>query len=46
MVAKFAAETANSEIAIFLLSLVSCSIHKLKFHTFFTLKNFMFSDFK
>ena len=45
MVAQFTAKTTNSEKAIHFLTLMSCSINKLKFHTLFTWKNFMFSEF-
>ena len=45
VVAQFTAKTANSEKAIYFLSLTSCSINKLKSQMLFTYKNFMFSDF-
>ena len=51
VVAQFTAKTTNSEKAIHFLTLMSCSINKLshfshfKFHTLFTCKNFMFSEF-
>ena len=45
MVAQFTAKTANSERAIYSLSLMSCSINKLKPHMLFTYKNFVFFDF-
>ena len=45
MVAKFTAKTTNSEIAIYFLLLMYCSINKLKFHMLFTFANFMLSDF-
>ena len=35
----------NSAKAIYFLSLMSCSINKLKSHMLYTCKNFMFSDF-
>ena len=41
----FTAKTANSEKTIYFLSLMSCSINKLKPQMLFTCKNFMFSDF-
>ena len=42
MIAQFTAKTANSEKAIYFLSLMFCSINKLKSPMFFTCKNFMF----
>ena len=45
VVAQFTAKTANSEKAIYFLSLMSCSINKLKSHMLFTCKHFMSSDF-
>ena len=45
VVAQFTAKTINSEKAIYFLSLMSCSMKKLKSHMLFTSKNFMFSDF-
>ena len=39
-------KTTNSEKAIYFLSLISCSIKKLKSHIFFICKNFMVSDFQ
>ena len=45
VIAHFTAERTNSEKAIYLLSLLSCSTYKLKSHMFFTCKNCMFSDF-
>ena len=44
VVAQFIAKTTNSERPIYFLSLMSCSINKLKPHMLFTCKNFMFSD--
>ena len=41
----FTAKTANSEKTIYFLSLMSCSINKLKPQMLFTCKNFMFSNF-
>ena len=38
MVAQFTAKTANSEKAIYILSLISCSIKKLKSHMLLTCK--------
>ena len=35
MVAQFAAETTNSEKALYFLSLMSCLIKKLKYHMLF-----------
>ena len=40
MVAKFAAKTTNSEKATYFLSLIPCSINKLKSHMLFTCKSF------
>ena len=45
VIAQFTAKITNSEKAIYFLSLMPCSINKLKSHMFFTCKNFMFSDF-
>ena len=45
MVAQFTAKTTNSEKAIYFLSLMPCSINKLKPHMLFTCKNFMSFDF-
>ena len=45
MVAQFTAKTRNPEKAIYFLSLISCSINKLKSRTLFTCKNFLLSDF-
>ena len=45
MIAQFTVKTTNSEKAIYFLSLVSCSINKLRSEMFFTCKTFMFSDF-
>ena len=45
MVAQFAANTTNSEEAIYFLSLISCSINKLKSHILFTCRNFVFQFF-
>ena len=42
---QFTAKTTNSEKAIYILSLMSCSINKLKSIMLFTCKNVMFSDF-
>ena len=44
MVAQFTDKTINSERPIYFLSLMSCSINKLKSHMLFTCKNFKFSD--
>ena len=44
VITQFTAKTINSEKAIYFLSLMSCSIKKLKFHTFFTCNSFIFSD--
>ena len=47
VVAQFTAKTTNSEKAIYFLSLISCSISKLKSHFLFTCKSFtkiLFSD--
>ena len=46
MIAQFTAKTTNSERAIYFLSLMSCSINKLKSQMFFTCKNLMFSELK
>ena len=46
MLAQFTAKMTNSENTIYFLSLMSCSINKLKSPMFFALKNFMFFDFK
>ena len=46
-VAQFNAETTNSEKAIYFLSLISCSLNKLKSHIIHMqkfYKNFVFSD--
>ena len=43
-IAQFTAKTTNSEKAIYFLSLMSCSINKLKSQMFFTCKKFMFSN--
>ena len=40
MVAEFTAKTTNSELAIYFLLLMSCSINKHKFYILFTCKNF------
>ena len=40
VVAQFTAKTTNSEKAIYFLSLMTCSINKLKSHILFTCKNF------
>ena len=45
VIAQFKAKTTNSEKAIYFLSIMSCSIKKLKSHLLFTCKNFMFYDF-
>ena len=45
VIAHFTAERTNSEKAIHLLSLLSCSTFKRKSHMFFTCKNCTFSDF-
>ena len=42
---SFTAKAANSEKAIYFLSLMSCSTNKVKSHMLFTCKNFMFSNF-
>ena len=42
---SFTSKTTNSEKSIYFLSLMSCSINKLKSHMLFTCKNFVFSDF-
>ena len=42
MIAQFTAKMTNSEKDIYFLSLMSCSINKLKSHMFFTCKNVMF----
>ena len=39
VVAQFTAKTTNSEKAIYFLSLISCSINKLKSHILFTCKS-------
>ena len=47
VVVQFTAKTTNSEKAIYFLSLISCSISKLKSHFLFTCKSFtkiLFSD--
>ena len=46
VLAQFTAKMTNSENTIYFLSLMSCSINKLKSPMFFALKNFMFFDFK
>ena len=46
MVAQFIAKATNSERPIYVLSLMSCSIKKLKSHMLFSCKNFRFSDLK
>ena len=45
MIAQFTAKTTNSEKVIYLLSLMTCSINKLKHHKFFICKSFMFFQF-
>ena len=45
VVVQFTAKTTNSEKAIYFLSPMSYSIHKLKSHMLFTCKHFLFSDF-
>ena len=45
VVAQFIAKTINSKRPIYFLSLMSCSINKLKSHMLFTCKNFKFSNF-
>ena len=45
VVAQYTGKSTNSEKAIYFLSLMSCSINKLKSHMFFAFKKFMFSDF-
>ena len=45
MIAQFTAKTRNPEKALYFLSLMSCSVNKLKSQMFFKCKNFMFSDF-
>ena len=45
VITQFTTKTTNSEKAIYFLPLISCSINKVKFHMFFTCKNFMVSDF-
>ena len=42
VIAEFNAKTTNSEKAIYFLSLMSCSMDKLKSHMFFACKNFFF----
>ena len=42
VVAQFAAKTINSEKAIYFLSLMSCSMNKLKSHMLFTCKKLCF----
>ena len=42
MVAQFTAKTANSEKAIYLLSLISCSINKLVSNVIHMLKLYVF----
>ena len=42
VIGQFTAKTTNSEKAIYFLSLMSCSINKLKSRKFFTCKNFVF----
>ena len=44
MIAQFTAKTINLEKAIYFLSLMSCSINKIKSHVFFICKNCIFSD--
>ena len=44
-VAQFTNKTTSSEKAIYILSVMSCSINKLKSIMLFTCKNVMFSDF-
>ena len=44
MIAQFTAKKTNSEKPIYFLSLMSCSINKLKSQMFFTCKKFMFSN--
>ena len=45
VIAQFTAKMTKWEKAIYFLSLMSCSINKLKSHMFFTCKNFMCSNF-
>ena len=45
MIAQFTAKTTNPEKALYFLSLMSCSVNKLKSQMFFKCKNVMFSDF-
>ena len=42
VIAEFNAKTTNSEKAIYFLSLMSCSMDKLKSHMFFACKIFFF----
>ena len=41
VIAQFTAKTTNSEKAIYFLSIMCCSINKLKSHLLFTCKNFV-----
>ena len=45
VVVQFTAKTTNSEKAIYFLSLMPCSINKLKPHMLFTCKSFMSFNF-
>ena len=45
VIAQFTVKTTNSVKAIYFLSLMSCSINKLKYQMFFTCKNFFFFFF-
>ena len=45
MVAQFTVKTTNSERAVYFLSLMSCSINKLKSRMLLTCTNFIFFDF-
>ena len=42
VIGQFTAKTTNSEKAVYFLSIMSCSINKLKSRKFFTCKNFVF----
>ena len=44
VVAQFSSKTINSEKALYFLSLMSCSMNKLKSHMLFTCKNCMFCN--
>ena len=45
VVAQFTVKTTNSERAVYFLSLMSCSINKLKSRMLLTCTNFIFFDF-